>query len=76
MVYVGPWDDFDRQGLLTAPQTTPGYTVVNLAANYVINPQVTLFGRVDNLFDKRYEVPVGWQAPGASIFGGVRVSTN
>lgn len=76
VVYVGPWDDFDRQGLLTAPQTTPGYTVVNLAANYVINPQVTLFGRVDNLFDKRYEVPVGWQAPGASVFGGVKVSTN
>ncbi|MBS0247834.1 MAG: TonB-dependent receptor [Proteobacteria bacterium] len=76
LVYVGPWDDFDRQGLLTAPQTTPGYMVVNLAANYVVNPQVTIFGRIDNLFNKRYEVPVGWQAPGASIFGGVRVSTN
>lgn len=75
VIYVGPWRDFDRAGLLATPEDQPGYMVVNVAANYVVNQQVTVFGRVDNLFDKRYEVPLGWQAPGVGIFGGVRVST-
>ena len=31
-------------------------------------------GRVDSLFDRRYENQVGFLAPGLSAFGGVRVS--
>lgn len=76
VLYVGPWKDFDRQGLLFSPDATPGYTVVNLAANYVVNPNVTVFGRVDNLFNKQYENPVGWLQPGFGVFGGVKYTTN
>lgn len=76
VIYVGPWKDFDRQGLLVSPEATPGYTVVNLAANYVVNPNVTVFGRVDNLFNKQYENPTGWLQPGLGVFGGVRLTTN
>jgi vitamin B12 transporter len=76
VLYVGPWKDFDRQGLLFSPESTPGYMVVNLAANYVVNPNVTIFGRVDNLFNKQYENPTGWLQPGAGIFGGIKVTTN
>ena len=75
VIYVGPWRDFDRAGLLAAAEDQPGYTVVNIAANYVVNPRLTMFGRVDNLFDKRYEVPLGWQAPGIGVFGGIKLST-
>lgn len=75
LVYVGPWMDFDRQGLWFPARDFQGYTVVNIAANYEVNKQVTVFGRVDNLFDKRYEVPVGWKAPGVGVFGGIKVST-
>lgn len=75
VVYVGPWMDFDRQGLWFTARDFQGYTVVNVAANYEVNKQVTVFGRVDNLFDKRYEVPVGWKAPGVGVFGGIKVST-
>ncbi|MDO8876229.1 MAG: TonB-dependent receptor, partial [Pseudolabrys sp.] len=53
-----------------------GYTVVNLAANYVVNPNVTVFGRVDNLFDKQYENPVGWLQPGMGVFGGIKYTSN
>ena len=31
-----------------------GYTVVNLRAVYAINQHVSLFGRIDNLFDRHY----------------------
>ena len=75
VVYVGPWMDFDRQGLWFTPRDFQGYTVVNIAASYAVNDKVTVFGRVDNLFDKRYEVPVGWNAPGVGVFGGIKVST-
>lgn len=76
IIYVGPYKDFDRAGLLFTPESTPGYMVVNLAANYVVNPRLTIFGRVDNLFNKQYENPTGWLQPGAGVFGGVKVSTN
>jgi vitamin B12 transporter len=76
VLYVGSWMDYDRQGLLSAPENAPGYTVVNLAANYVMNKNVTWFARIDNLFDRHYEVPVGWEAPGFAVYGGVRLATN
>ena len=31
-----------------------GYTVVNLKANYKVNDNFELFGRIDNVFDKNY----------------------
>ncbi|GJE54186.1 MULTISPECIES: TonB-dependent receptor plug domain-containing protein [Methylobacterium] len=53
----------------------PGFTIVNLAVNYDVNETVTVFGRVDNLFDRRYENPTGFLGPGLAVYGGVRVST-
>ena len=49
---------------------------VNLAANYVVNKNATLFARVDNLFDRRYENPVGWMQPGLAAYGGIRLASN
>ncbi|MEO7432979.1 MAG: TonB-dependent receptor [Dokdonella sp.] len=33
---------------------TAGYSLLNLRANYTFNSHVSVFGRVDNVFDKRY----------------------
>ena len=76
VIYVGPWKDFDRAGALFTPGDAPGYTVVNLAANYVVDKNVTVFGRVDNLFNKQYEDPTGWMHPGLGVLGGVRLTSN
>ena len=43
-----PNDEVEGSGKL------PGYAVVNLTADYRLARDWTLFGRVDNLFDKRY----------------------
>ena len=43
-----PDDEFGGRGKL------PGYAVVNLNADYRLGRGWTLFGRVDNLFDRRY----------------------
>lgn len=53
----------------------PGFTIVNLAVNFDVNETVSVFGRVDNLFDRRYENPTGFLGPGLAVYGGVRVST-
>jgi vitamin B12 transporter len=53
----------------------PGYTVVNVAADYVISDQVKIFGRVDNLFNVHYQNPTGFLQPGLGVFGGVRVAS-
>ena len=51
-----------------------GATLVNLAAEYNATDKVTVFGRVDNLFDKRWENPVGFLVPGLGVFGGIKVA--
>lgn len=33
---------------------SPGYTIANLGARYELNQHIELFGRVNNLFDKRF----------------------
>jgi vitamin B12 transporter len=52
----------------------PGYTWVNAAANYAINPAATAFARVDNLFDVRVEDPNGFLKPGRGIYAGLRLN--
>jgi vitamin B12 transporter len=68
--YIGESQDFDR--VTFGPVTLPSYVVVNVAADYKINDNTSLFGRIDNLFDKQYEVPAGFEATGIGAFAGVR----
>src|SRR5438067_3860838 len=73
MLYVGSQVDGDRSFSIQRLDTDP-YFVVNLAAEYTLNKNVKLFARIDNLFDKRYENPTGFQRPGFGVFGGVQLS--
>jgi vitamin B12 transporter len=70
---VSSWVDTDRFGL-TPRLTAPGYTVVNVAADYKVNERATVFGRVDNLFNEHYEDPTGFLRPGIGVFAGVKFS--
>lgn len=71
VLYVGTWIDGNRD--FSVPRlTAPGYTTVNLAANYALSSHWTLFGRIDNLFDRRYEEPVGFLQPSFGLFAGLR----
>lgn len=70
-VWVSNWFDNDRA---TFSRTlTPGYNVVNLATNYKVNENATVFGRIENLFDKRYENPNGFEQRGLGAYAGVRL---
>jgi vitamin B12 transporter len=70
--YVGSWADIDREASFDL--RAPSYTTVNLAANYAVNGNLTVFGRIDNLFNNQYEDPDGFLRPGFGIFGGIRIN--
>jgi vitamin B12 transporter len=71
LLSVSSWIDGDRQ--FTIPRlTAPGYTTVDLAAAYDVTAQVTVYGRITNLADARYENPTGFLHPGRGVFAGVR----
>jgi vitamin B12 transporter len=51
-----------------------GYTLVNLAGSYDVGHGVTAFARINNLLDRHYQDPLGFQRPGIGVFAGVRVA--
>ena len=73
VLYVSSWVDVDRSGN-TPRLDAPGYTTVNLAANYEVDKHVTVFGRADNLLNKQYENPTGFLRPGLGVYAGVRLT--
>ena len=71
VVFIGERFDFDRVTFDRVRQSS--FTTVNVAADYKINNHVTLTGRVDNLFDKDYEEPNGFQRPGLGAYAGIKL---
>ena len=49
-----------------------GYAIVNLTADWALSHGVTLFVRVDNVFDKNYELAADYATGGTRVFGGAR----
>ena len=70
VLHVSDWSDIDRN--TGVPVTAPGYTIVNLRADYAINDQLKVFGRIDNVANIHYQNPTGFLAPGLGVFGGIR----
>ncbi|MFN5568942.1 MAG: TonB-dependent receptor, partial [Bradyrhizobium sp.] len=75
LLRVGDWLDVSRDGTTTG-LVAPGYTLVNLRGDYALSDQVKLFARIDNLFNRHYQNPTGFLAPGFGMFGGIRMATS
>jgi vitamin B12 transporter len=73
LIYVSSRMDGNRDFSISRLRA-PGAAIVNLAAEYKVDERFTVFGRVDNLFDKRWENPTGFLVPGLGAFGGIRMS--
>ncbi len=72
-LYVGSRVDGNRD-FSVQRLSAPGYTVVNVAGSYRLTGRATAFARIENLLDRRYEDPTGFQRPGVGAFVGIRVS--
>jgi vitamin B12 transporter len=55
-------------------QSVPSFYVWNLSATYDVTKTVQIYGRADNIFNRKYEEVLFFGTPVRSIFGGVRVS--
>jgi vitamin B12 transporter len=53
------------------PVRLAGYGVLDLTAAYAVSPQVKLFGRMENVLDRRYETVFGYRQAGRGVFVGV-----
>jgi len=49
------------------------YTLVNLTGSFSATDNITIYARIENLFDKSYENVVGFATPGIGGFLGARV---
>jgi vitamin B12 transporter len=66
--FVG--DRFDS----SVKRTLSSYSIVNMSGSYTVSGGLTLFARIENLFDEEYEEIGSFNTPGLSFYGGVRVS--
>ena len=63
MLYIGERGDVGNVSL-------PSYTIWNLGARYPLTQQLTLNGKINNLFDKDYQVVDGYDAPNMEFYMG------
>jgi len=63
-------DSYDDAGNFTR---LDGYTLASLRAEMPIGDRFTLYGRVENLFDEKYQTVATYGTLGRTVFGGVRV---
>jgi vitamin B12 transporter len=51
-----------------------GYGLVDVAASYALDPDIEVFARIDNLFDKEYQEVLGFGTMGAAGYAGIKVA--
>ncbi|MGO1618310.1 MAG: TonB-dependent receptor domain-containing protein [Oceanisphaera sp.] len=68
VLYVGNRNTPDASSF--ASTYTPSYTIWNLGARYPLTQQLTVNGKINNLFDKDYQVVSGYDAPDMEFYVG------
>jgi len=69
ILYIG-----DRRDLTPSGTRTIGdYTTLNLTGRFRINEWLTVFARVDNVWDENYEDVYSFKTAGTSAYGGIRL---
>jgi vitamin B12 transporter len=69
IAYIGPRFDSPAKG-----GHLPGTALINVFGEYPVAEHLTLFGRIENLFDRHYEPVLGYGAAGRAAYAGLRVA--
>ena len=73
LLVVGPQIDGNRS--FSIPRLKmPAYSTVSLSANYNLTHGFSLYGRLDNVFDTRYQSPDGFLQPGIGAYVGIKAN--
>ena len=70
--YNGQQVDFQFTPAATLRVPMKAYTLVNLGADYRLDDTWQIYGRVENLFDQKYEEVFAFPAPGMAVYAGLR----
>jgi vitamin B12 transporter len=72
-IYIGERDDeyYDFVTWTSTRETLPGYSLLNAALSFNFTSNFQIFCRLDNIFNKEYEMIKGYGTPGFSVYGGV-----
>jgi vitamin B12 transporter len=73
LMRVGERKDIDYAKFPYEQITLNGYTKVDLSLHYKIRPACEIFGRVENLFDEKYQEVYGFNSARLSGYGGLKV---
>lgn len=73
-VFNGRMEDVAFVPSLPPRVTLDAYTVVNIGGSFRFNDNFEAYGRVENLFDERYEEVFGYNTQGRTAFLGIRGS--
>ena len=71
LLSMGSWIDGNRDFTITR-LSAPGYTTMDVAASYDLARHFSLTARINNLFNRHYENPVGFLQPALGAFAGIR----
>lgn len=73
--YNGRQDDvaYTDPSYAPVPVTLKDYVLVNLGVDYKVTGNISVYGRVENLLDERYEEVFSYATSGRAAYGGVRV---
>jgi vitamin B12 transporter len=73
LIYIGEREDeyYDLLTLTSTRETLPSYSLLNAAVSFNLSSNLQVFCRLDNIFDKEYEMIKGYGTPGFSVYGGV-----
>ncbi|MFO7447023.1 MAG: TonB-dependent receptor [Ignavibacteriaceae bacterium] len=74
--YVGVREDQDFSTFPSSRIELTDYTLVGLAAAYSITKFLQVYGRVENLLDKKYEEVLGYGTTGLTAYTGIRLNIN
>jgi vitamin B12 transporter len=70
--YNGEQDDTLFSLFGAQPVSVKAFTLVNVNASYGLTDNIELFGRIENLFDKKYEEVFSYRSPGIAAYAGLR----
>ncbi len=74
IIFVGESDDKDFSQFPAKRIKLKSYSIVNVAGSYNILKFLQLYGRIENLFDIKYEEVFGYSTPGLSGYAGIKIS--
>jgi vitamin B12 transporter len=72
-VYVGESEDeyYDLLTMTSSREPLSSYSLLNAAVSFNLSSNLQIFCRLDNIFDKEYEMIKGYGTPGFSVYGGM-----